>query len=140
MEQQGFNVINIVLAESNFRRVDTFDIGKEENENATIKTSYEHSGEMLNCAVEVDYKLYSGTVLIMEAKITMVGIFKIINVPQPNIDSFANINAPAIIYPYIREHLSSITSKSGIRTIILTPYNFIEHAKQAALNKVNEKK
>lgn len=129
MEQQGFNVVNIVLAESSFKRVDMFEI-KEEREDATIRTTYEHNGESLNCVVEVTHKLYSGEMAIMESKIIMIGIFGVVNTPQEAIKTFGAINAPAIIYPYIREHLSSVTSKAGIKTILLAPYNFIEHAKK----------
>ncbi len=39
--------------------------------------------------------------------------------------SFINNHAPAIIYPYIREHVSSLTLKAGIPALYLPPINLI---------------
>lgn len=47
---------------------------------------------------------------------------------------FSEFNAPAVILPYIRETLSSITLKSGMKPIFLPPINII-----AMLQKNQEK-
>ena len=38
-------------------------------------------------------------------------------------DKFFKINAPAILFPYIRAYISTLTSLSGIETIILPTLN-----------------
>ena len=38
-------------------------------------------------------------------------------------DSFFNINAPAILFPYVRAYISTLTSLSGINPIILPTIN-----------------
>lgn len=38
-------------------------------------------------------------------------------------DSFFNINAPAILFPYVRAYISTLTSLSGINPIMLPTIN-----------------
>jgi len=39
------------------------------------------------------------------------------------LDSFININAPAILFPYVRAYISTLTALSGITPIILPTIN-----------------
>jgi preprotein translocase subunit SecB len=42
---------------------------------------------------------------------------------QENKEIFKNINAPAILYPYIRSYISALTGLSGIKPVILPTIN-----------------
>lgn len=42
--------------------------------------------------------------------------------------SFIEVNAPAIIFPYIRAYVSNLTSMSGIQPILLPTYNMTKNA------------
>ncbi len=42
------------------------------------------------------------------------------------LSSFANVNAPAIAFPYLRAFVSNITLQSGINPVILPSINFIK--------------
>jgi preprotein translocase subunit SecB len=54
----------------------------------------------------------------------VVGIFEFDNnLPEEMKKSFFNVNAPAIIFPYVRAYVSSITGLSGIKPIILPTLN-----------------
>ena len=44
--------------------------------------------------------------------------------PTIALKEFANKEAPAILFPYVREYVSSLTLKSGIAPIVLPPINF----------------
>jgi preprotein translocase subunit SecB len=44
-----------------------------------------------------------------------------------NLDQFGHVNAAAIIYPYIREHLSNLSAKAGLGLIFLPPVNFAKN-------------
>jgi preprotein translocase subunit SecB len=63
----------------------------------------------------------------------MLGIFEPSDWNDPHLENFANINAPAIIYPFIREHIASLTTKAKM-PYILPPFNFVELAKNKAEN------
>ncbi|MFO7810858.1 MAG: protein-export chaperone SecB, partial [Candidatus Delongbacteria bacterium] len=57
---------------------------------------------------------------------SMVGVFSVegdtSNMP---LKEFAENNAAALIFPYLREHISGITGKAGLQPIILPPTNII---------------
>ena len=63
-------------------------------------------------------------------KAEMTGIFEFTDNPILPIDYFAKVNAPAILFPFIREHFATISSKSNIGRILLPPVNFVEMAKK----------
>lgn len=45
-------------------------------------------------------------------------------VPDEVYQSFVNVNAPAIAYPYLRAFVSNIVLQAGMAPIILPPVNF----------------
>ncbi|MDR6195352.1 protein-export chaperone SecB [Siphonobacter sp. SORGH_AS_0500] len=63
--------------------------------------------------------------------VNTAGMFEIVGkVEDSSIENFAQINGPAILYPFIRETIASITSKAGIPTVLLPPLNFVEMAER----------
>lgn len=42
---------------------------------------------------------------------------------DPVKESFFNVNAPAILFPYVRAYISTLTALSGINPIILPTIN-----------------
>ena len=44
--------------------------------------------------------------------------------------SFFNVNAPAILFPYVRAHITTLTSLSGIKPIILPTLNLSSRNEQ----------
>lgn len=42
------------------------------------------------------------------------------------VDTFANINAPAIIFPFVRETIASLTAKGMLGAILVQPVNFVK--------------
>lgn len=81
-------------------------------------------GRELECALT--------TTLIAENRDTfkfsvkMVGQFIIEGDIDFDINDFLSINAPSIIYPYIRQHVRTLSLEAGINPIILPVLNFIE--------------
>lgn len=55
-----------------------------------------------------------------------IGFFSvIIGEENMNIQHYLVNNSPGLMFPYIREHVSSITQKSGIKPILLPPLNVV---------------
>lgn len=53
-------------------------------------------------------------------KVELMGVFHIATeFPDKFIDKWASENAPLILYPYLREHVHSLTSKAGFSGTIL---------------------
>jgi preprotein translocase subunit SecB len=128
--QSGFKINNLLLLESNFSRIInvTFDNPKviqsidvdvqiEVNDNTVIVTEVVKYNQIFNDIQEVS------------ATIKMVGVFEKFGDSVLDLENFGNINGAAIIFPYIREHLTSLTSKAGLGLIIIPPFNFTKKDK-----------
>jgi preprotein translocase subunit SecB len=123
----GYNVENVVLIESTFSRNSSIDL-----KDFTISPEFAISHEAHKTTPEnkfgvtltLDYKGKQNGVVICAAKITMLGIFEKTGEPPISENGFKQINAPAIIYPFIREHLHNICLKAGIANVLLPTVNF----------------
>jgi preprotein translocase subunit SecB len=88
------------------------------------KKRYGEEERQLECALT--------TTLIAENRdtfqfsVTMVGKFIIEGNVDFDANEFLSINAPSIIYPYIRQHVRTLSLEAGIDPIILPVLNFIE--------------
>jgi len=59
-----------------------------------------------------------------ESKVIIVGIFEFKEVTRiENLNNYFYVNAPAIIFPYVRAYIAALTSLSGFETINLPPIN-----------------
>lgn len=63
----------------------------------------------------------------LKIKVSAKGYFEFKDdCPEEMKDNFMNINAPAILFPYIRAYISTLTALSGITPIILPTLNLSE--------------
>lgn len=60
----------------------------------------------------------------LEILVTMTGLFEKENTVPFSDDQFVKVNGPAIIYPYIRQHIRMLSLDSGIPPILLPVVNF----------------
>jgi len=68
---------------------------------------------------------------IFSVSVEMIGEFRMVSeMKKKQIEDFANIHGPAIIFPYIREHISNLTTKALIPPFILDPVNFVQMYKE----------
>jgi preprotein translocase subunit SecB len=123
-----FELISIVNVESFFKRDYAIDDNYENvvsdvDMNVTSNIGDESIGVFLTVTLKQHFE---GTNNI-EAKIVTAGLFKQKGEhSQQVIDSFCNINAPAIIFPFVREAIANLSMKAGIQPILIQPVNFIE--------------
>lgn len=62
------------------------------------------------------------TVFLVE--VAQSGIFEIRNVPEEELDPILGIACPNILFPYVREVVSDMTTRAGFTPFILSPVNF----------------
>src|SRR5208282_409540 len=75
------------------------------------------------------------TITFLETKVVMAGTFKkASDLDDAVLETFCNINAPAIIFPFIREMISSMSLKAGVQPILIQPINFVDLSKVALKN------
>lgn len=124
----SFELKHIILIESHFKRVPNF-TGKSEIESG-INFSINHESKDNTLAVELAVTFKAGDEPEnnpdVEATVKVLGVFLFSEVPEQGLEKFSEINAAAIIFPFAREHLASVSLKAGIPPILLPPVNFVK--------------
>lgn len=69
---------------------------------------------------------------------TQVGIFRILNLPPAEMAPVLGVVCPNILYPYLREVISAVSSRAGFATVLLNPINFDAIYQKQKLAEANE--
>lgn len=72
--------------------------------------------------VTVTAKLQDKTIFLVE--VGQGGIFRIVNVPDEQIEPLVAVACPNILFPYAREVVSDAVTRAGFSPIVLQPVNF----------------
>jgi preprotein translocase subunit SecB len=129
--ESGFQIKNMILVESSFSRVNNVVFEKDVANNININIDVNVNGKTITVAEEVSVEQKFQEIEQVKIKVKMVGIFEIIGEPSiENLDEFGKINGAAIIFPYIREHITNLSLKGGIVAILLPPVNFTNNTKK----------
>jgi preprotein translocase subunit SecB len=126
--EAGFKLNNLFLIESIFKREAqvTFDESKTNN-SVSVDVTVNLNGNIVIVTEELNYSQKLADKIEVSAMIKMVGLFEKIGEPLIDMETFGNINGAAIIFPYIREHLTSLSAKAGLGLILLPPANFTKN-------------
>lgn len=57
-------------------------------------------------------------------EVSQAGLFHIENVPEGDMDSLLGVGCPSILFPYLREAVSDLTTRAGFAPLLLQPVNF----------------
>lgn len=128
----AYKIIEVLLVESYFKSYFNHSDADKAIE-TKIAVRNEKTALHLLVVVELQLTFKEADKLILETKVRMMGIFEPSDWDDPLLEDFANINAPAIVYPFVREHIASLTTKSKT-PYILPPFNFVELAKNRKNN------
>ncbi|UXY15008.1 protein-export chaperone SecB [Chitiniphilus purpureus] len=72
--------------------------------------------------VTASAKVADRTLFLVEA--TQGGLFSIENIPEQELDPLLGIGCPSILFPYLREAISDLTTRAGFPPLLLQPINF----------------
>lgn len=130
--QNSYSLQNIILLESDFKRTVLIDFTDTNIKNDLhLETTSQNEGADLLVTLGIRYSSKNGTQENISAFVKMAGIFQCPDdTSHLPIEVFSKVNAPAIIFPFIREHLASLTMKAGISPVILQPLNFVNLSNQ----------
>jgi preprotein translocase subunit SecB len=81
--------------------------------------------------VTVTAKKGEMTFFLVEA--AQAGIFRIVNVPQEDMEPILAVGCPNILFPYARETISDAISRAGFPPVLLAPVNFEALYQQRAM-------
>jgi len=133
-----FKLSEIYLLESNFKRdanIDFKDPSFKNNADITVRHQVVDDS-LLHITVTLVFTAGKENLKEISAKIKMMGVFICESDTIIPIEQFAKANGPAIMFPFLREHLASVTLKAGINPILLPSVNFIRLSEE---NKVKKK-
>lgn len=122
--ESGFRIINILLLESSFSRIQNVVFNNPEiKQEVNVDVNVTVNGNTVGVAEQVIYKQIFNENEQVLAIIKMAGVFEKSGDSPLDLEQFGQVNGAAIIYPYIREHLSSLSAKAGLGLIFLPPVN-----------------
>jgi len=122
--ESGFRIINILLIESSFSRIQNVVFNNPEiKQEVNVDVNVSVNGNTVGVAEQVIYKQIFNDNEQVSAVIKMDGVFEKSGDSPLDLEQFGQVNGAAIIYPYIREHLSSLSAKAGLGLIFLPPVN-----------------
>jgi preprotein translocase subunit SecB len=123
----GFNIDRILLVDCSLNRTKQISFDEEVVNEMDIELQVEIFGDnMISVMQTVVVLQMNGETKQAEIKVTMVGIFQKIGETQIELNKFGHINGAAIIFPFIREHISSLALKAGLGVVLVPPVNFEE--------------
>ena len=123
--ESGFQIKSIILIESSFNRIINVVFEEGIVNDLNIKTDIGVSEKVITVTEEVAVVQKLKGIEQVNIKVKMVGIFKCVGESSlTDFEEFGRVNGAAIIFPYIREHITHLSLKGGIGAIILPPINF----------------
>ena len=136
-KQTPYRLLSISLLESSFKRQNNIQISDPNfKEDINISNAYKKEGNKIFVILGLDLlaNIVDNTKTKKkkqyEIKVKFLGVFEFDEKEKDNfpldIRSFAKINASAIIFPFIREHVSYLSIRSNIKHILLPPMNFVK--------------
>ena len=125
--ESGFHVSNLLLLESQFNRINRVQFNEETFANLIPKigVAVDVHGNQITVTEEVTVSQEIDGKTQFSFFVKMVGVFERIGESLLNDgEKFGRVNGAAIIFPYIREHITALSLKAGLEPIILPPINF----------------
>lgn len=128
-KQPGIRFNDIILVSECFNR--GVNVPKDSELEFDINVSWGNNEENYIVELTTNLKLIANDECVMELENKFAGSFSVIK-GQENMDitTYITTNATALMFPYIREHISSITQKSGIKPVLLPPINVVALIKE----------
>jgi preprotein translocase subunit SecB len=87
----------------------------------------------------IDAKIGNEQMFLIE--VDQAGIFTIKNIEPNWMEQIQNVECPNILFPYLREVVSDLTTKAGFLPVVLSPVNFaglFEQQKKAMVSDTNK--
>ena len=73
-------------------------------------------------SVTITARIKEKNVFLVE--VAQAGVFQIRNVPQQDMAPLLGIACPNTLFPYVRETISTVTSRAGFQPVLLAPMSF----------------
>lgn len=132
INQAPFRFKNFIVAESNIKI-------EPETEANSININVDPQGVIFQerKIFEIQLRILLKSDDGLEVSVKIIGFFEFKDVVKTeNLSNYFYVNAPAIIFPYLRSYISALTALSGCKTVILPPMNMTSLGKKLEENTV----
>lgn len=131
-KQPGIKFDGIILVKESFWR--DYNIPDNPEVELNINMNANDQKENYSTQLDITVLMKHDNIDVLKLETSFVGLFSVDN-KQQNMDiaNFLENHSPALMFPFIREHIASITQKAGVGPVLLPPVNIL------ALIKQNEK-
>jgi len=79
---------------------------------------------MYHVVLTVTVTAKAGEKTLFLVEVAQAGVFQIRNLPESDLEPFLATACPNILYPYVRETVSSVVGHAGFPPVYLAPVNF----------------
>ncbi len=123
--ESGFRITNLVLLESNFVRESNVTFNNPEiKQDINVEVGVNLLDNNVFVTETVKFSQIFNDITEVSATIKMIGVFEKFGETQIDLEEFGQVNGAAIIFPYVREHLTNLSARAGLGLIFLPPANF----------------
>jgi len=122
-----YKLISLTLVESNFKREAKIDFSDTEIKNSVdidVQHIVNDNEIIIDLEVKLIGKLKRNKLFSFTTK--YVGQFEKGDENVLPVEKFVEANGPAIMYPFVREHIATTSLKAGMNPILLPPVNFVK--------------
>jgi preprotein translocase subunit SecB len=136
-KQPGINFDNVLLTKLEFQREPVIPPKSElvMRFDASVSVAPENNKMTCELSCQIEDKSKSFKIIC-----SMVGMFSTVGGSENmSLEQFAQVSAPALVFPFLRETIASITAKAGMPPLLLPPMNIKAMLKPADDNKNKEK-
>lgn len=122
-KQPGIKCDNIFLKSISYKRAESYSGGV--NLKLDFSNTYSLSDDKNILIYDLEVKISEekeNPIFTLECTIT--GVFSIVKEEENmSLEEYCNINAPATLFPFLRETVANVTQRSGLKPFILPPMN-----------------
>lgn len=127
----NFKILNLLLTESSFKRETIVHFEEQPIERKIeVDVSVSIDGNNVLVQVTLEYEQVFEGVTEVECMIRYLGMFEYTGFGPMELENFGRTNGAAMIFPYIREYFTTLTTKSGMGLIFIPPFAFLSDKKE----------
>ncbi|HTR81661.1 MAG TPA: protein-export chaperone SecB [Bacteroidota bacterium] len=124
-------VVGLVLANSTFTRIPELVFGEQEENTISVdlKAQIDDNPKFMT-HMHFEFLSKNKDIEQIKAVVDYAGIFENNGLTKEEKKNFAYINAPSIMFPFVRQHVFSMFSLASLKDIYLPLINFVKLAEE----------
>ena len=79
---------------------------------------------MVEVVLTVTVTARTGDKTVFLVEVGQAGIFRMMNIPEEQMEGLVAVACPNILFPYVRETVSDVVNRAGFPPVLLSPINF----------------